>query len=228
MRFAIALAMLAISMPVLAQEIVVTAQRRTSPTAADTTGIGIKRRADFAVQVITVYGDAREKDMRRREILTTVRNAIELGAKRQVQLAYGEVVIQPLTVANYADKLKFEKDEDRDDAEQVSFIIKTPLSDGNAPAAFDRLAAFAKAVPLAGRALIKNDVDPGVSIVDPSQYRPQILAAIAADATTAAKLFGSDYAVEADSLARPVRWALTGPTEVLLYIDHELRVVPKR
>lgn len=215
-------------LPTAAQEIVVTGSRMRSSGPEETAGIGIRRRADFAVQRVTVYGDARDKDARRKEILDTVRAAIQLGDKRGVQLAYGDGVIQPLTLANYADKLKLEKDDDRDDAEQVAFLIKTPLSDGNALAAIDRLNAFIKAVPAVGRAVANADGEPGISIVDPSQYRSQILTAIATDANAAARQFGPDYAVEVDNLATPVRWVLASPTEVLLYIGHSLRVVPKR
>lgn len=125
-------AALVLAVPAAAQdEIVVTALRRTEASAAANAGIGIRRRADFAVQTVGVYGDARDKETRRREILQTVRNALELGGKRGVQLSYGISVIEPLTFANYADKLRFEKDEDRDDAERVSFVIKTPLTDGS-------------------------------------------------------------------------------------------------
>ena len=102
------------------------------------------------------------------------------------------------------------------------------MGDGDASAALDRLAAFVKAIPLDGRAVIQHDDEPGVSIVDPNQYRPQIIAAIAADANAAARQFGPDYMVEASNLATPVRWILTGPTEVLLYLNHDLSVVPKR
>ncbi|MEP6567174.1 MAG: hypothetical protein ABJB10_18740 [Mesorhizobium sp.] len=230
-KFLIALgAMLALMpLPALAQEIVVTGSRiRGGDSPAQTAGIGIRRRADFAVQRVTVYGDAREKEARRKEILDTVRAAIQLGDKRGVQLSYGDAIIQPLTLANFADKLTFEKDDNRDDSEQVTFIVKTPLTDGNALAAIDRLAAFIKAVPAVGRAVVAADGDPGVSIVDPSQYRQQIIAAIAADANAAARQFGPDYAVEVDNLATPVRWVLASPTEVLLYIGHDLKVMPKR
>lgn len=224
------LAALLVAAPAAAQdEVVVTAQRRSADaSAASTAGIGIRRRADFAVQTVSIYGDARDKDARRREILQTVRNAIELGDKRQVQLSYGTSIIAPLTLANYADRLQFEKDEDRDDAERVSFVIKTPLTDSPASAAFERLTAFAKAVPAVGRAVLEHDAEPGVSIVNPSRYRAEIIAAIAADATAAAKAFGPDYAATASDLARPVQWVLASPTEVLLYINHELSVVPKR
>lgn len=228
-RIIIAAILALLPTPALAQdEIVVTGTRRGQEGPAQTAGIGIRHRADFAVQTVTVYGDSRDKAARRKEILDTVRNAIQLGEKRGVQLAYGEGIIQPLTLANYADKLKFEEDNSRDDAEEVSFLVKTPLSDDNALAAIDRLNAFIKAMPLVGRAVAAPDGDPGVSIVDPSQYRPQILAAIAADANAAARQFGPDYVVEVSSLATPVRWVLASPTEVLLYIDHDLKVLPKR
>lgn len=210
------------------EEIVVTASRRTAEAgAAATAGIGIRRRADFAVQTVNVYGDARDKEVRRREILQTVRNAIELGGRQRILLAYGGTTIEPLTLANYADKLKFVTDENRDDAERVSFTIKTPLTEGSITAAFERLTAFAKAVPAVGRAIVEHDADPGVSIVDPGQYRRQIVAAIAADALATAGAFGPSYAAEVADLARPVRWALVSPTEVLLYLDHDLKVVPK-
>ena len=226
----VALALALAASPAAAQEIVVTAQRRSAgeASAAQNAGIGIRRRADFAVQVVEVFGDTRDKEARRREILQTVRNAIELGGKRGIQLAYGSNVIEPLTLANYADKLQFADDDDRDDAERVSFTIKTPLTDGSAAAAFERLSAFAKAIPVVGRAVVEADAAPGVSIVDPSRYRKDIVAAIAADATAAVGAFGTGYAAEVGDLATPVRWSLASPTEVLLYLDHELKVVPRR
>ena len=223
------LSMMMFATPAFAQdEVVVTGSRRQAADASATSGVGIKRRADFAVARVTVYGDARDKAQRRREILDTVRAAIQLGAKRGILLAYGNTVIQPLTLANVEDKLKFEKDDSRDDAEQVEFVIKTPLDSGDAVAAIDRLAAFRKAVPLAGRAEIEIEDDSGVSIVNPSQYRAAIIAAIAADANATARAFGPEYVVEVGELNRPVRWVLVNPTEVLLYLEHDLRVTPKR
>jgi len=227
-RLALALICCGMAAPALAQdEIVVTGMRRGGEAPPQVPGIGVKRRADFAVQRVTVYGDTREKAARRSEILATVKNAIDLAQKRGLALAYGQSVIRPLTIANYATKLDFADDDDREDAEQVSFIIKTPLMDGDAFAALDRLAAFIKAVPLSGRAVVRAEGEAGVSIVDPSQYRAEVIAAIAADATSAAKQFGPDYGAHVSNLASPVRWALVSPTEVLLYIPHDLHIVPK-
>jgi len=219
----------ALATPALAQEeVVVTGTKRGGgEMASQVAGVGVKRRADFAVQRVTIYGDTRDKAQRRKEILATVANAIELGQKRSIQLAYGESVIRPLTITNYAAKLGFDEDDDREDAERVTFIVKTPLKDGDAFAALDRLAAFIKAVPVNGRAVVEAEGEAGVSIVDPGQYRAQVIAAIAADATAAARTFGQDYAAQISSLAQPVRWVLTGPTEVLLYIQYDLQIVPK-
>lgn len=216
--------------PAFAQEgeIIVTAQRISSPgQMPQIPGIGIKRQADFAVQPVTVKGDTRDKAMRRKEILATVRSLIEMAGKRGVQVSYGATVIQPLTLANYAEKLRFQDDSDRNDAEEVSFVVKSALTDGNAIAAGERLDAFLKAVPLNGRAEIDHDDEAGVSIVNPNQYRGAVIAAIAADANASAKAFGPDYAVDVSDLARPVHWVLTGPTEVLLYMDYSLRIAHK-
>lgn len=228
-RLALALICCGLATPALAQdEIVVTGMRRAGEAPPQVPGIGVKRRADFAVQRVTIYGDTREKAARRSEILATVKNAIDLAQKRGLALAYGQSVIRPLTIANYAAKLEFaDDDDDREDAEQVSIIVKTPLKDGDAFAALDRLAAFIKAVPLNGRAVVRAEGEAGVSIVDPAQYRGEVIAAIAADAISAAKQFGADYGASVSNLAQPVRWALVSPTEVLLYIPHNLDIAPK-
>ncbi len=224
----IALLGLTLAAPALAQdEIVVTGTKRAGTEPQQVTGVGIKRRADFAVQRVTVYGDTRDKTARRAEILATVRSAIEAAQKRGLALSYGGAVIRPLTLANYASVLEFDDDDDRDDAEQVGFIIKAPLKDADALTAIDRMSSFIKAVPTSGRATIKADGEAGVSIVDPSQYRSQIIAAIAADATAAAKQFGEGYAAQVGNLAQPVRWILTSPTEVLLYLPFSLDISAK-
>lgn len=220
--------LVALAVPAQAQdEIIVTASRRSAGDSAQTSGVGVKRRADFAVERVTVYGDARDKTLRRKEIIDTVRGAIRLAATRGIELAYGETLIRPLTLSNVEDKLSFDEEESRNDAEKVSFVIKTPLGSGDASAAFDRLAAFRKAVPLVGRAELEPDGEPGVSIVDPSQYRAAVIAAIAADANAAARAFGANYVAEVANLNRPIRWVLVSPTEVLLYLDHDLQVVSK-
>src|SRR5688572_11101659 len=107
----------------------------------------MKRLADFAVQVVTIVGDTRDEQKRRDEILGMVKKAIELAGKRGgIELATGQFVVEPLTLANYRN-LEIVEDDERDDVEQVSFLVKTRLAAGmDAKAALERIEAFVKAV----------------------------------------------------------------------------------
>ena len=54
-----------------------------------------------------------------------VRGAIELARARGVELATGQMVVEPLTLANYRDLPLI--GDGRPDSERVSFLIKTSL-----------------------------------------------------------------------------------------------------
>ena len=208
-------------------EIVVTGTRRQADGYDERVPlIGLRRRADFALQEVNITGDTRDPAIRHTEMYAMLRGAIELAGKRGVQLAIGDTVIEPLTLANYRD-LTLTKD-NRPDAERVSFLVKTPLGDGiDSKAALDKISAFIKAVPAVGRALIEERGDLTLSVVKPDQHGDQIVRLVAEDARKLSQQFGSDYGVEAKGIERQVEWSRAGLTDVFLYIPYQLTVRPK-
>lgn len=208
------------------QEIVVTGTRRSlEGYDAQTPSVGMKRVADFAIQPVVVTGDTREADLRHEEMYQTIRRAIELAGGHGVQLAFGEVVVEPLTLANYRD-LTFGTDS-RPDTNRVEILVKAPLTGADAKEATARIDRFLKAIRPIGRALVVSSDDLSLSVVAPDQYRPEIARIIAADAAAMAAKFGPDYAVEVRGLNRPVDWTRASLTEVFLYIPYELVIRPK-
>ena len=155
----------------------------------------------------------------------TIRRAIELANSHGVQLAFGELVVEPLTLANYRD-LTLGADS-RPDTNRVELLVKAPLSGVDAREATQRIERFIKAVKPVGRALIVHNDDLSLSVVAPDQYRPEIARIIAADAAAMAAKFGPDYAVEVRGLNRPVDWSRASLTEVFLFIPYELVIRPK-
>jgi hypothetical protein len=218
--------------PLLAQdltnsEIVVTGMRKE----ADNYGvpaIGLRRVADYAVQEVEVAGDTRESQRRRDEIFEMIRGAIAMAGKSGgIELATGDMVVEPLTLDNYRN-LPLHTD-NRPDTDKTSFLVKTRLSaNGDAKAALDRIRAFIKAVPPVGRAEMRPSGDLTLSIVGPDQYRSRIIDLVAADAKATAAKLGPDYAVEAKGLDRPVEWSRASLTEVFLYVPYAYTVVPVR
>lgn len=227
-------AALLVSAPALAQgvggdEVIVTAKRRDADDYdASIPAIGLRRTADFAIQQVVVSGDTRDPDKRHEEIYETVRVAIALAAKRGgIELATGEMVVEPLTLANYRNLTL--KNDGRPDSDRATFLIKTRLAGTvDAKGALDRISAFIKAVPPVGRAELKSDDDLTLSVVGPDQYRSQIIDLISADARSTAQKLGPEYAVEAKGLDRPVEWSRASLTEVFLYVPYSYTIVPKR
>lgn len=221
----------------VAQEILVTGQRRgyNSGDASYSDGvvatsrpiINLKRSADYAVQTVRVTGDTREAETRRNDLRATIRNMIAAAAKADVELATGDYVLTPLTLANY-ENLYFVGD-GRPDTDQATFLIKVRLTPGmTLKAATDRITKFAASVPQVGRSKIVPHVGQlALSVVNPDQYRGQIIDLIAADAAVSASKFGGGSGVDVSGLDRPVEWARAGPTEVFLFLPASY-VVRKR
>jgi hypothetical protein len=208
-------------------EIIVTGMRRNVDGYDEhIPAVGLRRPADFAVQPVVVRGDTRDADKRTEEIYATIRGAIELAAKRgDIELATGEVVVEPLTLANYRN-VTIDKD-NRPDSGKAEFLIKVRLVGSDAKAAIERINAFIKAAPAVGRAQLETSDDLTLSVVDPDQYRGRIVDLVAADARATATKLGPDYVVEAKGLDRPVEWSRASLTEVFLYVPYSYTVVPK-
>jgi hypothetical protein len=208
------------------QEIVVTGARMNMDNYnAQTPAVGLRKVADFAIQPVAVTGDTRDANLRHEEMYQTIQRAIELAGSHGVQLAFGEVVVEPLTLANYRD-LTFGTDS-RPDTNRIELLVKAPLTGADARDATARIDRFLKAIRPVGRALIAPTDDLTLSVVAPDQYRPEIGRIIAADAAVMAAKFGPDYAVEVRGLNRPVDWTRASLTEVFLYIPYELVIRPK-
>jgi hypothetical protein len=208
------------------QEVIVTGMRREMDNYdAQAPAVGLRKVADFAIQPVVVTGDTRDPDTRHEEMYQTIRRAIELAGASGVQLAFGDVVVEPLTLANYRN-LTLQKD-DRPDSNKVELLVKAPLSGADVREATSRIDRFLKAIKPDGRALIEPTGDMTLSVVAPDQYRSEIGKIVAADAATMAAKFGPDYAVEVRGLNRPVEWSRASLTEVFLYIPYDLVIRPK-
>lgn len=207
-------------------EIIVTGTRRNIDNYdAQSPAVGLRKVADFAVQPVKVTGDTRDADVRHQEIYETIGRAIGLANSYGVQLAFGDVIIEPLTLANYR-SLTLDKD-DRPDTNKVTLLVKAKLTGADAGEATARIDRFLRAVKPVGRALIEPTDDMTLSVVAPDQYRGEIGRLIAADATAMAAKFGPDYAVEVRGLNRPVEWSRASLTEVFLYVPYDLVIRPK-
>lgn len=208
------------------QEIIVTATRVDQDSYFDTMpAVGLRRKADFLVQEVTIRGDTRDAEQREREICAMLAKAIEQSSRSGVDLALGSYILTRLTPQN-AGELDL-KDDRRPDSQRIDFLVKTPLTDATVEEAQARIRRFVETVPEVGRAQMDSNDDATLSVVGPDSYRDEIIAAVAEDARKQAAVIGAGYAVELLGLNMPVQWARSGPGEVMLFIPYELRITPR-
>lgn len=233
MRFGVlALALIAGALPASAQdnsnimgEVVVTGQRASADYLSDEqTVVGLRRPADSAIQPVKFTSDSRDADVRKREIHAMIEGAIRRADAAGVELVTGDFELTKVTQANYRD-LAFANG-GRPDTSEISVFVKAKLA-GSVGSAQSRIDGFIKAVPAEGRALIERRGGVTLTIINPDQYRSEIIKLVAAEAIKTAGAFGPDYGVEVAGLNEQLIWAQASATDVFLYIPYRFSVRPK-
>jgi hypothetical protein len=191
-------------------------------------GTSLKRPADFVIQRLKISNDTRDEKTRTAEILETLRAmASAAGKDKTLDLAlfadYRTVVPMKIEVA--ALKLTHGS---RADTSELIVCVKTKVLPGasNAAALFAKLKDFQNAVKPAGRSAVDLVGDPDLTIVNPSQYREQVIRLYAADSKVVTAALGEDYRVVTKGIDRQLQWMRDGLLDVLLYIPYEYDVVP--
>ena len=213
--------------PAMAQdigEVVVTASRSDGNYYSDDkTVIGLRRPADNAVQRVWIVSDSRDADMRCREVLAMLDAAMARAGGAGVTLVDGDFELKPIARADY--DCKSMGGAGRPDTSQISFYVKAPVTGGATPD--KRIAAYIKSVPVTGRSLMETRGGLTLTIINPDQYRDEVVKLVAQQSLRYASYFGPDYGVEVGGLNEELYWTQVSETEVFLYIPYRFTVRPK-
>lgn len=232
--FFIAVAMMGVAItPALAQEkdasglgeVIVTGNRQSARYADQNRPVvGLRRKADSAVMLMTISSESRDETVRRQEIQTMLLSAIDKAGGAGIELVTGAFELMPVTKANYKDiPLGWGG---RADTNKVDVLVKVKL-DGTAAAAEKQLASFITGIPKIGRGAVDRGGGITLTIVNPDQYRDAIVALVADNARHYASMFGPDYAVQVSGVDAQIAWSQISSTDVLLHIPYRYTIVPK-
>jgi hypothetical protein len=206
-------------------EVLVTANRQNVPYAqADRPVVGLRRRADAAVMQLTITSDSREETTRQQEIHTVLLAALDRAAASGLELVSGSVVLGRVTKANYKD-LPFQY-AGRADTGRVDLLVKAKL-EGSAADTRNRLHAFILGLKGSGRAVIGTSGSIALTVVNPDQYRDEIIGLVAADGKHMSALFGPQFNFNVTGIDGQVSWSQVSSTEVFLYIPYRFVIFPK-
>lgn len=228
----IAAALLATSVtPLAAQdtgglgEVVVTANRNNIRYfQQDRPVVGLRRQADGAVIAVSISSDSRDAETRKKEIHAVLLAALGRARGAGVELVSGSYQLEPVTKANYAE-LPFQWG-NRADTSKVDLLVKTRLA-GSAAAAEKRLGDFIKAVPRSDRGVIDKTGNLKLTIVEPDQYRDEVIKLVAEEATRNAAIFGPEYRYNISGIDSQLSWSQVSSTDVFLYLPYRYSIYPR-
>ena len=216
-------------------EIVVTATRyRERYEEFQIPHVAVTRRADFVVVIMSVESDTRDLGQRRAELMETLsdlgRRARAAGPVNVALLeeedddgASGETRVKPFSVEAAQDQITSGT---RADTSRVSVLLRTRIdAQDTLASAVARIDQFVRGLPRPGRVTLGLD-DAELTVVNPSQYRTNIIDAIAADARRIIAALGAGQAVRIEGLENRVAWRRSADLELTFYIPHRLQIVP--
>ena len=222
------IAVLALSLPCPANaldEIIVTGSYRNEK---DLPGSYLKRRGDHLLLAVTVVNDTREEAARKNEIYETLKNAVDASSKQSgmelsVFDAQGNLIA--LTRDNY--QIQLSKGS-RPDTSTTSIRIKMKIPENvsDADQMTTDMLKFVRQIKAAGRTTLEPASSVEITIVDPNQYRAQIIQRFADDVAQVMKALGADYRLLVQGIDKPVKFSRVGSIEVALYIPYSYHIVP--
>lgn len=226
-----------VAAPSLAQERIVVTGSRIESEMRDypIPHVGLVRRADFLFRQVTVHCDTRESEQRREELRDTLRDMLrraendgDIELSRIVSIDGGDPIVAPFTEAVIDQSFRANYG-GRSDTSYVQLLVKTPIVESDAlEDATGRIGDFTAGIRGVGRSELILTGEPTLSIVDPQDYRADIVAAMVSDAQSILDALGEGYAARFEGLENQVTWYRVDELDLALFIPHHFEVEAAR
>ena len=206
------------------EEIVVTGSRVQS-----TPGVFLRRHADYLLLEVAVTNDTREEAGREDEIYRTLRGALtaaERSKEVDISVVNDDGIVYPLTLDNYRIELDPGNRPDTSTA-TISVKIAVPADAADGQALVNKLREFVASLSVVGRTQLEPVGDVEISVVDPHQYRGDIVKLVAGDIDQVTSTLGAEYRVVVGGIDRPVEWFRLGLLDLGLFIPYRYTVIPQ-
>lgn len=206
------------------EEVLVTASRISGNSYYDTPVVTISKTADFMTQSITLVNDSRSPERRPAELIKTIENMMNAAKKlKGIELSYGEGFLTPVVIDE--DILRTIENDEDDEISGISIVAKVAVDKGRSTRQqIADLNKFIDNAKLDGRTEIETYGDVGLSIINPQQYRTELLKSIASENKRMAQLMGDDCTIKISGLENRLQWVRGSIDELKLYVDYSTEV----
>lgn len=221
--------------PAIAQdedEIIVTGTRLSRASSFEDSGgapgITVVKRGDFLLLGVTIESDARDGTERMSEISDTIEafiNAANADDTIELSIIESGTTVRRLTQANYIQGVSFGG---RPDTSVARMRVKTAIPDRveNSGVLATKLSRFVDGIEETGRISISTNGETSVSVVDPYQYRDEVVAKVVDEINAITDALGPEYVAIIEGLDRQVYWDRKGDIELAFSLPYTYEIIP--
>ena len=214
------------ALPAFAQmeEIVVTGVRRTD----NAPGVVLEKQGDFFLLQLTLENDRRLAAERLPEIRATMEKIVQ-AAKADPTISLSIIdennLVRPLTAQGFEDGIRRGN---RPDTSVANIQLKTaiPATVTDSYVLATKLTDFADELDGEGRTTVNWFEDVQLSVVNPRQYRSELIRAITSEIRQTTSALGDDYRVILDGLDGEMKWSRGGDVNLIFHLPYEFIIIP--
>lgn len=218
-------AMLSFAPSVQAQEdeVVVTGSRLSASP-----GIYLEKKGNYLLLEVQIENDSRGLDVRLQEITETVDNVIaaaEEDPSIELSIVGDGNMVRPLSQENFKSGIRAGG---RPDTSIAFMKVKTAIPDnvGDSYKLATKLGSFVEGLEEVGRTEIKARDDIAVSVVNPFQYRKEVMDLIIDEVNDVTGKLGPDYRVILTGIDGELEWVRSGDLNLAFYLPYQYMVLP--
>lgn len=205
-------------------EIVVTAQRRQS----DGPGLFLEKKGDYLLLEVSIENDSRDFSTRTEEINVAVNDFIEAAQKNTditLSIIDDSDFVRPLTEENFNDGIR---QGPRPDTSVANLKVKTQIPNEvkDSYKLANKLAVFVESIEEKGRTKISVYDEISVSVVNPYQYRTEVMKLVTDEVKSVTGALGQEYRVIMTGLDKELKWVRSGDLNLAFYLPYEYDIIP--
>jgi len=220
--------------PAMAQddEVIVTGSRMSRADSFEESGgapgVTLVKRGDFLLLGVTIESDAREATERMSELSETIDAFLKAAEKDptiELSIIESGTTVRRLTQANYIQGVSYGG---RPDTSVARMRVKTAIPDKveNSAELATKLSRFVDGINETGRISISTNGETSVSVVDPYQYRDEVVAKIVGEINDITDALGPEYVAIIKGLDRQVYWDRQGDIELAFSLPYSYEIIP--
>ena len=195
----------------------------------DLPGVRMIRKGDSLLLAVQLINDSIEPNRRRQELRQTLANMLKAAeADTTIDLSVVDKEGYVTPVNSVDQNIDILGSNSQRGMSHIDIRLKTAIPEESidGQALVKRLRGFVKSTETVGRTVVNATGKVDISILNPEQYRSQVIKLITAEIKLITGELGPDYKVVLEDLEKPMDWRRVGIVDVELYIPYSFRVIP--